>query len=66
MVRLPRDSGVMTLTTHCLTVFVALAEDGRPRAIPTWEPASEEDVALDAHARELVDLREGRGPGADA
>lgn len=61
----PRD-GAMTLTTHCLTVFVALGDDGRPRAIPTWAPASEEDVALDAHARELVALREGRGPAVDA
>jgi 4-hydroxybenzoyl-CoA thioesterase len=60
----PRD-GVMSLTTHCLTVFVALDDVARPRPIPSWEPVSAEDVRLEAHARELVALREGRGPAAD-
>ena len=60
----PRD-GVMSLTTHCLTVFVALDDDARPRPIPTWQPASAEDRRLEAHAIELIGLRQGRGPGAD-
>lgn len=44
------------LTTHCLTVFVALA-DGHPAETPTWHPRSEEDKALDAHAQALMRLR---------
>jgi 4-hydroxybenzoyl-CoA thioesterase len=47
----------LELTTHCLIVFVSLAPDGSTVGSPPWHPASAEDVALDAHARELVDLR---------
>lgn len=45
------------LTTHSLLVYVALDDDGRPTPVPAWEPESEEDVALDRHARHLVGLR---------
>jgi len=48
--------GDFELTTHCLTVFVAL-EDGQPVETPTWHPRSEEDKALDAHAQALMRLR---------
>lgn len=33
-------------TTHCLIVFVAMDEAGRPRAVPSWTPASEGDIQL--------------------
>jgi acyl-CoA hydrolase len=45
------------LTTHCLTVFVSLDDDGRPVDSPPWVPVSDEDRALDAHASDLVRLR---------
>lgn len=55
----------MALTTHCLTVFVALDSDARPRTIPAWAPVSAHDRRLDEHAQELVALRLGRGPASD-
>jgi 4-hydroxybenzoyl-CoA thioesterase len=48
----------LALTTHCLTVFVALDDDHKALPVPRWEPASDEDRALDAHAVDLVRLRE--------
>ena len=45
------------MTTHCLTVFVPLDDEGRAVACPTWVPSTDEDRALDAHAVELVRLR---------
>jgi acyl-CoA hydrolase len=45
------------LTTHCMMIFVALDDEHRSAAVPQWVPVSDEDVALDAHARELVELR---------
>lgn len=44
-------------TTHCLVMFVALGDDGRPVPAKPWIPVSAEDRALDAHAVELVELR---------
>lgn len=48
--------GEFTLTTHCMSVFVAL-QDGRPVETPSWEPLSQEDKSLDAHALDLMRLR---------
>jgi acyl-CoA hydrolase len=45
------------LTTHCLMIFVGLDDENRLALVPTWTPRSEEDAALDRHARELVELR---------
>ncbi|MEU7628897.1 hotdog domain-containing protein [Nocardia sp. NPDC049220] len=45
------------LAAHGLAVVVAVDDDGKARAVPQWTPVSEEDQALDAHARHLVDLR---------
>ena len=47
----------MRLTTHSLTVFVALGEDKRARPVPRWRPVSAEDRALEAHALHLIDVR---------
>jgi 4-hydroxybenzoyl-CoA thioesterase len=49
------------LTTHCALVYVALDGDGRPTPVPAWEPATDEDVALDRHARDLIALRSAVG-----
>jgi acyl-CoA hydrolase len=51
----------MQLTTHCLTILVALDEEGRLRDAPPWLPRSEEDRRLADHARELMALRTPRG-----
>lgn len=45
------------LTTHCLMIFVGLDGEGRSAPVPQWTPRSDEDIALDAHARHLVELR---------
>ena len=45
------------LTTHCMMIFVALDEERRSALVRQWAPVSEEDVALDAHARHLIELR---------
>ena len=51
----------LDLTTHCLIVFVALDESRQPRPVPRWEPRSDEDLALERHARQLIELR-GNAP----
>lgn len=50
-------SGEMELTTHCTIIFVALDSAGYAAPVQPWEPQTEEDVALDEHARTLVELR---------
>ena len=45
------------LTTHCALVQVALGPGGRSTPVRPWQPVTEEDRALDAHARHLVELR---------
>ena len=45
------------LTTHCMMIFVALDEERRSALVRQWVPVSDEDVALDAHARQLIELR---------
>ena len=52
----PKD-GDLRLTTHCLTVFVALDDDGAAVPVRDWEPATDEDGALATHALDLVALR---------
>ena len=44
-------------TTHGLLIHVALDADGRPTPIRPWTPVGDEDVALDRHARHLIELR---------
>ena len=51
----------MEPTTYCRTVFVAIDEERRAVPCPTWVPANDEDRALDAHAVELVQIRERFG-----
>jgi 4-hydroxybenzoyl-CoA thioesterase len=45
------------LTTQCMTVFVVPGEDGRAESIPPMPLQSEEDLRLDAHARDLIERR---------
>jgi len=47
----------LELTTHGLIGFVPLTPDGHAHAVRAWVPVSDEDVALEAHALELVALR---------
>ena len=45
------------LATHCVMTFVALdAPDGKPSAVPKWEPLTEEDVALGQYALKVMEV----------
>ncbi len=44
-------------TGHCVIVFVALDDEGRPTAVPPWRPATDLDRALEDYARRLGELR---------
>jgi acyl-CoA hydrolase len=46
-------------TTHCIIVFVAVDEAGKPVPVPPWEPQNEEDIALQQYALRLMKLRRG-------
>ena len=50
-------AAALTRTGHCVIVFVALDETGRPRPVPPWTPANETDRALQAYALRLIELR---------
>jgi len=54
----PRD-GEFAQTTHCVIIFVATNDEGRPVPVPLWEPQSDEDKALGRYATRLMDLRKG-------
>jgi acyl-CoA hydrolase len=40
-------------TTHCLIVFVALDESGKPRPVPAWVPESDDDRLLADYAQDM-------------
>ncbi len=46
-------------TTHCIIIFVAVDDQGKPTAVPRWEPQTEEDIALHQYALKLMELRKG-------
>lgn len=41
-------------TTHCVIVFVALDEFGRPVEVPPWTPRTKKEKALHSYARRLM------------
>jgi acyl-CoA hydrolase len=53
----PRRGEAPGRTTHCIVVFVALDEAGRPTEVPPFEPRTDEERALEAHARHVAELR---------
>ena len=46
-------------TTHCIVVFVAMDDDGKPTTVPRWEPKTEIDQDYFDYARKLMAMREG-------
>ncbi len=46
-------------TTHCIIVFVATGEDGKPTPVTSWDPETEHDLAMQAYAQKLMTLRQG-------
>ena len=53
----PMDSK-LEKTTHCIIIFVAIDDDGRPTQTPKWIPKTKEDKELEKYAKKLMDLRE--------
>ncbi|HEX6292392.1 MAG TPA: acyl-CoA thioesterase [Herpetosiphonaceae bacterium] len=49
----------MRKTTHCIIIFVAVDQDGKPVAVPAWQPQSDADRVLHDYAQKLMALREG-------
>ncbi|WP_330249495.1 acyl-CoA thioesterase [Nocardia sp. NBC_00565] len=45
------------LAAHGHAVVVAVENNGKARSVRQWTPVSDEDRALDAHARHLIELR---------
>jgi len=58
----PRAPHERALTTQCMSVFVVPGEHGAAVPVPRWRPTLPEDERLDAHARELIELRAAIAP----
>ncbi len=52
----PMTDGGGRLCTHCVIVFVALDDAGKPTQVPTWVPASDEDERLAEYATKVMAL----------
>ena len=46
-------------TTHCIIIFVAVDDAGKPIPVPVWKAETDEDRRLEAYAKQLMDLRKG-------
>lgn len=46
-----------TQAVHCLLIFVAVDDKGKPQGVPNWSPVTEEEVALEQYARDMMALR---------
>jgi acyl-CoA hydrolase len=52
--------GEARLCTHCVIVFVALdGVEGKPTAVPAWEPVSQDDRHLAEYAMRVMELSKG-------
>ncbi|MBT2747002.1 MULTISPECIES: acyl-CoA thioesterase [unclassified Lysobacter] len=48
------------LCTHCVIVFVAMDQvEGKPTAVPSWTPESEDDKRLAEYALKVMELSKG-------
>lgn len=45
--------------THCVIVFVAVDENGKPTEVPKLVPETEEEKQLENYAKKLMNLRTG-------
>ncbi|MFI5204638.1 MAG: acyl-CoA thioesterase [Flavobacteriales bacterium] len=43
--------------THCIIVFVAMDDKGKPKEVPAWKPVTQDDRDLEMYAKKLMDLR---------
>jgi uncharacterized protein (TIGR00369 family) len=47
----------MTLACHCITVFVATDDDGKPTPVTTYVPKSDAERELQIYAQHFMELR---------
>lgn len=47
----------LRFTTHCILVFVAVDEEGKPTSVPSYTPESPRARRLDGYARKMIELR---------
>lgn len=52
----PKDDD-LEKTTHCIIIFVAVDEHGKPIPTPKWVPQTQQDKELEEYAKRLMDLR---------
>jgi len=55
----PMNDGSERLCTHCVIVFVAVDEAGKPVPVPAWTPMSDEDMRLSEYATQVMALSKG-------
>ena len=55
----PMGDGGERLCTHCVIVFVAVDEAGKPVQVPAWTPVSDEDKRLSEYATQVMALSKG-------
>ena len=54
----PRSADDTALrATHCIVVFVAIGDDGKPVPVPLYEPQNDEERELQGYAKRLMQLR---------
>ena len=46
------------LSTHCLMVFVAVDDNGKPVPVPAWTPETDDDRTLERYATRMMELRQ--------
>lgn len=46
-----------TKTTHCIIVFSAIDKNGKTLPVPTWQPETDEEKAMEAYAVRLMEMR---------
>lgn len=51
-------TGEADQTTHCIIIFVAVDEAGKPVKVAPWAPKTDEDEGLAAYAVKLMELRQ--------
>lgn len=44
-------------TTHCIIVFVAMGDDGKPTPVPAFVPATDEERELQEYAKRIMGMR---------
>ena len=47
----------LTKSMRCLMVFVAVDENRKPVEVPTWQPVSDSDIAMEKYAHRIMELR---------